>query len=172
MKHVTDFIAKYKKAAQDAAAGSKIFPDTVLSTAALESDWGRSQLSRLHNNFHGMKAGSTWKGQSVVMATKEQDKQGRVYTVNARFRKYATPEEGFRGYIELLNQPRYRASGVFAAKSPAEQFEALKRGGYATDAKYVEKAVSVLRRITNTVVNVVKSNPGASVLGTGILFFF
>lgn len=154
--NINDFIKKYSVAATNAAAGTKVFPQTILTAAALESGYGESVLSAKYNNFFGIKADSSWKGKSVVMSTKEQDSSGNEYTVNAKFRSYDTAQESFSNYVKFISGPRYVKAGVLNAKTPTEQFEKIKAAGYATDKNYVAK----LTKIYNSVTQWVSSNPG------------
>lgn len=168
LQHVTDFKNKYTSHAAAAAAGTPIFPETILAAAALESNWGRSILSDQHNNFFGIKTGSKWLGAVANMPTREQNKDGSVYTVYAKFRKYSSPTDCFKDYVKVITQPRYVTAGVTKAKTPAEQFTALKKGGYATDISYPAKLASVLKTLGGFIAN----NPGTTTLATVALFFF
>lgn len=136
------FFKKYAASAQRAAQGSGIFPATVLSAAALESDNGNSQLSAIHNNFFGIKAFSGWTGAIVTLPTVEEDSAGNKQTVQAAFCAFPTPSDGFAAYIAFLKRyPRYKP--VFAAKTPKDQFAALQKAGYATDHNYSAKLTGV-----------------------------
>lgn len=162
----TKFYSKYKAAAAQAAAGTKVFPETILSVAAHESGYGKSLLASKYNNFFGIKADSSWTGKKIVFPTKEQDKSGNVFTVNAAFRWYDNAADSFRNYVKFISGPRYVKAGVLSAKNPADQFTALKKAGYATDVAYVNKLKDVLASFGNFV----KDHPGTD-LATIALFF-
>ena len=84
-------------------------------------------------------------GYKVYGRTKKQGDEFVVY-VDQPFEisGNGSPEDNVRGQIEFLEKnPRYRRNGVFEADNPEDQAKALKRAGYATDAKYAEKLVSV-----------------------------
>ena len=53
-------------------AGCNYCVECILAQAILESAWGKSQLAKKHFNFFGMKAGASWKGESVTLSTKEE----------------------------------------------------------------------------------------------------
>ena len=133
------FYNKYKDAAIAAAKGSNIFADTILAVGSLESNNGKSGLSAKHNNFFGIKPDKSWTGDVVTMKTKEQDKHGKVSVINAQFIAPKTPQECFEKFVKFVSGTRYRLAGMFTAKTPLEQFNALHKAGYATDIKYVEK---------------------------------
>lgn len=165
------FIKKYGAAAIKAAAGTKIFPETILTAAALESAYGNSKLSANYNNFFGIKADPSWKGKFVTLSTREEDKAGKVYFVNAKFRHYDTPQQSFANYVAFVQGPRYIKAGVTTSINPQQQFERLKAAGYATDSKYFEK----LKGIFNSVKSFVAAHPApVSLIGISIaaMFFF
>jgi flagellum-specific peptidoglycan hydrolase FlgJ len=175
--HVSNFKNRYSAAAIQAAAGSAIFPETILAAAGLESSYGRSVLSAQYNNFFGIKKqpGDGWTGNTVTMPTKEQDASGNVYTVNAKFRHYDTAADSFRGYVKFVSGPRYVKAGVTTAANPEEQFAALRKAGYATDVNYPVKLAAVLKMFGGYFSDIAKaatSPGGAAGLGILLLFFF
>lgn len=140
-----EFAEYYGAAVKELAAGSGIIPALVISQAILESSGkingkylpGQSKLSREANNFFGIKATKSWKGDIYTIDTKEQTKDGKIYTIKANFRKYDNPIDSFRDYIVfLIENSRYAKAGLFNAKNVRDQAQALQRAGYATDTKY------------------------------------
>lgn len=129
------WVPQYAQAAVNACDGTGIFPLTILAQSSIESNWGQSKLTKNANNFYGIKAGSKWTGKTVTMRTAEQRSDGSVYYVDAAFRAWDTPEEGFKGIIDFLKS-NSRYSKAFTAKDPAEQITLIHRAGYATDIKY------------------------------------
>ena len=172
--NVEQFKAQYQQAAINAAAGTKIFPETILSAAALESGYGKSGLAARYNNFFGIKADASWTGKTVTLPTKEQKQGGQVYKINAKFRWYNSPEDCFRSYIKFISGPRYQAAGVLNAATPEAQFDAIKRAGYATDVSYAEKLKEALSTLGGYFSDLLK-NPGAStatvLLCIGLFYF-
>ena len=142
-----EFVIKYGGFISKAVKGSGLFQGTCISQAILESQgkvggvWrvGASKLSREANNYFGIKCSSSWKGKVYNIDTGEETKTGEKYIEkNACFRAYASVEESILDWIKFLQEnPRYEKAGVFKANSVSEQFEALKRGGYATSTTYV-----------------------------------
>ena len=169
------FIQKYKQAAIEASAGTKIFAATILAAAGLESGNGGSFLASKYNNFFGIKADSSWTGKKVILPTKEQDKTGKVFTVNAPFRWYDSPTDSFRNYVHFISGTRYVKAGVLAATTPEEQFAALHKAGYATDISYVEKLTAKLASFGSDISDLIKRIPPAAAAGglaTSIAIFF
>lgn len=146
MQHVQHFRNTYGQAAIDAAKGSRIFPETIIAAAALESNWGRSKLSSQFNNFFGIKADKSWKGKTVTMRTREVINGKTVY-IDAPFRHYDNAKESFLNYVRFVSGPRYVRAGVLSANTFEEQIQAIKDAGYATDPNYVSTLKGVLKTL-------------------------
>jgi mannosyl-glycoprotein endo-beta-N-acetylglucosaminidase/stage II sporulation protein P len=68
-------------------------------------------------------------------------------TINDFFRVYNSFEDSATDYIRFLKtNPRYTNAGVFTAKTPQEQIEAIKRAGYATAPNYVELVMGIINK--------------------------
>lgn len=165
------FIAAYSNNAKTAASGTNIFPETILSAAALESGYGASALAAQHNNFFGIKADENWTGKTATFLTKEQREDGSVFTVLAKFRHYDSPIDSFKNYVHFISGPRYVKAGVLSAKTPAQQFAALKKAGYATDKNYVDKLTNTLASLKDFILTTPAGNGLASLAFVGLLFF-
>lgn len=115
----------------------------IIAQAIIESGWGSSVLARKYNNYFGLKCGSSWKGGSVNMATKEEYKPGVVTNIRDNFRTYEDFDAGIRGYFEFINRSRY--ANLKGVKSPEEYVRRIKADGYATSSKYVDTIMKVIR---------------------------
>lgn len=144
-----DFVARHNSAAESAAAETGIPAAFILSQAAHESGWGQREIRNADgsssNNLFGIKAGANWKG-AVAEVTTTEYVDGQPQKVKARFRAYASSEEAFRDYAQLIkNSPRY--AKVVEQGGTAQGFAVnLQRAGYATDPAYAAK----LGRVINT----------------------
>lgn len=79
-----------------------------------------------------------------MAATTTEYVNGQPQQVVERFRAYASYEESFRDYANLLrNNSRY--SAVIGSQSGTEFAKGLQQAGYATDPMYADK----LSRIIN-----------------------
>lgn len=122
-----------------------LFPSVIIAQASLESNWGESGLSKNYNNHFGMKKGSGtnyggWSGQTVTLPTKEYV-NGQTITVNGVFRVYPSLQASIIDHNGLFyTLSRYKA--VLTAKTPREQIQAIKNGGYATAKNYVDSVMS------------------------------
>lgn len=117
-----------------------LFPSVILAQSAIESDFGRSELSRRYHNYFGIK--QTGNEAGVNFATQEYI-NGQYITIYTGFKKYNSAEESVADYAKLLSKaPRYEQ--VLNAKKPQEAASALVSCGYATDPKYAEKIINVI----------------------------
>lgn len=116
-----------------------------IGQAALESDWGHSELAFRYNNFFGVKASAGM--QSVNLPTKEYV-NGKWITVDANFRVYDSFQESMIDHAILLtngttdNPHRYQT--VIYANSVTTAVEGLVSGGYATDPDYAKKLMNII----------------------------
>lgn len=124
-----DFIKMVEPMAVDVYEEYGIYPSVVISRAAIESDWGKSGLSKEGFNLFGIKADKSWDGKTISMTTKE----GYDDTEEAAFRKYRSFKESIYDYGKFLKEnKRYEKAGLFKAKNAKEQAQILENAGYAT----------------------------------------
>ena len=115
----------------------------IIAQAILESGWGKSGLASKYHNYFGLKCGSSWKGKSVNMATKEEYKVGTLTNIRDNFRVYDSMEAGVKGYFDFINKSRY--ANLKGVKNPEEYVRRIKADGYATSSKYVDNIMRVIR---------------------------
>lgn len=115
----------------------------IIAQAILESGWGKSGLASKYHNYFGLKCGSSWKGKSVNMATKEEYKVGTLTNIRDNFRVYDSMEAGVKGYFEFINTKRY--ANLKGVTSPEEYVKRIKADGYATSSTYVNNIMRVIR---------------------------
>jgi len=131
------------------------FPSVLIAQAALESNWGQSSLAAKYNNYFGIKAGSSWTGQTVNMKTNEVF-SGVNTTVNSDFRVYNSLIDSIRDRNRLLSTSRY--ASVKQTSTPLAQAEAIKNSGYATALSYVNSIMSVVNANSLTKFDELKKN--------------
>ena len=133
-------------AAAQAAADASFNPIIAAAQAALESNWGRSQLATKANNLKGVKAGSRWKGEVLALPTREQRPDGTWYTYTANWRKYRDWQHALEDYGALIR--RVYPHAVAVADNPRKFLEALVSGPlkYATDLNYVTKVWRIVEQ--------------------------
>jgi peptidoglycan hydrolase FlgJ len=146
--------------AQLAAQQLGVHPLGVVAQAALESNWGRSipkgVAGASSNNLFGVKAGSSWGGDSVSAATQEFDGSGMIGAHSA-FRAYPDAQASLQDYVATLKgNPRYSAA-LGSGNDVTAFASALQKAGYATDPHYATKVTSVAQQVAALVAT---GNPG------------
>lgn len=147
-----EYIQKFRNVVMDAVKGTGLFPSVMMAQAILESSDkhgvpGNSTLARIHNNHFGIKADKAWLGPKVNLKTREVF-DGKEVVIGDYFRVYEDVTQSFRDRVTFLQRnKRYEKAGVFSAKTPGEQAEALLRAGYATDPNYAIILKSLIRKL-------------------------
>lgn len=139
------FLDKVLPHAQSQYKNTKILPSIVMAQAALESAWGKSELATKANNLFGVKG--DYKGKSYTKRTREEDKNGKSYYVNAPFRKYPSFKESIADHGAFFVSSDWRKKNyapVLKAKDYKTQAKALQSCGYATDTKYASKLINLI----------------------------
>lgn len=137
-----EYIKSTSKIALKVAKKYDLYPSVLLAQSALESNFGRSKLSKEHNNYFGIKAKDGDK--SVNFETWENEK-GKNVKISAPFRVYSSKEECFEKYASLIvNAPRYKK--VIDASTYSDAAKELQKAGYATDPKYSKKIINLIER--------------------------
>lgn len=139
-----DFVLKVGPAAEAKANELGLPPEGVVAQLALESGWGKSTLASQYNNFGGIKATPTWKGETVKLPSSEKD----ASTVEiSPFRVYPSVNDYINDYGDLLSHKRYaNAKGTNDAYSYGL---AITKAGYSQDTpeKYAEQLSSIAKRL-------------------------
>ncbi len=133
--------------AQRAAAELGVAPEVLLAQAALETGWGRSLPrhpdGRSSHNLFGIKAGTSWDGERVLVDTIEVE-DGLPRRQKASFRAYDSYADCFEDYVRLIgHSPRYAEARARAA-DPVAYLHELQQAGYATDPEYASKIGRIL----------------------------
>lgn len=123
-----------------------LYPSVMLAQAALESNFGESQLSFDYNNYFGIKAHD--RHRSVNLTTTEFY-DGNETTIRDYFCVYSSPEDCIADYAKLLTENENYAKAV-GAKSPAIAARALQEAGYATDPNYASKLIQLINEYNLT----------------------
>lgn len=138
IKEIAPIIQRYAK-----QYGYKV-ASPIIAQACIESAFGTSSLGFRYHNYFGMKCGSSWKGKSVNLATKEEYTPGTLTSIKANFRAYDSMDEGVNGYFVFISSKRY--SNLKEATTPKEYLEMIKADGYATSSTYVNTNMSCINK--------------------------
>ena len=138
IKEIAPIIQRYAK-----QYGYKV-ASPIIAQACIESAFGTSSLGFRYHNYFGMKCGSSWKGKSVNLATKEEYRPGTLTSIKANFRAYDSMDEGVNGYFVFISSKRY--SNLKEATTPKEYLEMIKADGYATSSTYINTNMSCISK--------------------------
>lgn len=128
------FIKKIAQASMDLYDEYKILPSLTIAQACKESRFGTCSLSP-HFNFFGMKWSKTCGCEYVEFKTKEQKKDGKLYTIVAKFRKYNSFEEGIRGYYKFITGYK-RYKNIIGETDSKTACKKIHEDGWATSLTY------------------------------------
>ncbi|MYL24622.1 flagellar assembly peptidoglycan hydrolase FlgJ [Halomonas alkaliantarctica] len=147
--HVQQFKDRLAEPAQVASQATGVPAELILAQAALETGWGRHEITtregRNSHNLFGIKAGSQWQGETTDIVTHEYINGRRTQVVDT-FRVYDSFEQAFTDYASLIgSNPRY--AGVLNAPDAQSAAQELQAGGYATDPRYANKLVAVMQTL-------------------------
>ncbi|MDO4742356.1 MAG: glucosaminidase domain-containing protein, partial [Candidatus Saccharibacteria bacterium] len=124
------FINQYYDYAREFSINYGIPWEAVMAQGILESTSGTTEFATQRNNFFGI---------------------GAVDSSPNDANRFATPEEGWRGYYEFIRvNSRYREHGVFSGETVTDPYayvQAVWEAGYATDPRYVEKLSPIIAAI-------------------------
>lgn len=140
---IEDFIGEIGEDARNIAGENDLYASVLLAQAILESDQGRSGLASEPNfNLFGMKG--EYQADFVELETQEDDGEGNMTTIVAKFRKYPSYEESIADYVELLRNgvswdTQFYEGTYKSNTSSYEEATAFLTGTYATDSQYEEK---------------------------------
>lgn len=133
-----DYIEKYAPIAIKEMKKYKIPASITLAQGILESGSGRGELAVKSNNHFGIKCHKAWKGSRVYH---DDDEAGEC------FRKYKYITQSYEDHSKFLTS-RKRYANLFKLRITDYKGWAhgLKKAGYATDRRYPQKLISIIKR--------------------------
>ncbi len=150
------FISQLVDAIRQQSDNYGLFPSVIMGQAIVESGWGQSGLSKNYNNFFGMKASNSqfspfWipNVSPVSQMLTREVVNGNDITVNANWRVYNSLAESIADHNALIGKAK-RYAAALTARTPREQLQAIKNGGYATAPNYVDTIMNVIDRYNLT----------------------
>jgi flagellar protein FlgJ len=147
-----EFVNTMLPMAKEAAERIGVDPRYLVAQAALETGWGKSVMraqdgSSSHNLF-GIKAGSSWKGESARAITSEF-RNGEMVKETAEFRSYDSYKDSFHDLVTLLQTNNRYQDVVKSADNPEQFVRELQKAGYATDPDYASKISQIAKQMTS-----------------------
>jgi flagellum-specific peptidoglycan hydrolase FlgJ len=126
------FIDKYGVSVANAIRGTNIYFPAIVAQKALESGWGQSELTKLHNNWGGIKCAPKLSG---VIGCADMDtteyKNGIKYKTKQKFSVFKDVESGIKATMKVLLNSRYDKARNDAT-SAKEQILMIAKSGYTT----------------------------------------
>ncbi len=138
------FLEAVGNAAQESQFRSGVPASVTVAQAILESDWGESALSKVANNYFGIKAsGKIGSGGVVWMRTWEVIGGQDVY-LQEPFRAYPSLEDSVEDHAKLFTGLRLYAAAMRVVDNPLSFAQAIHAAGYSTDPNYVSKLTRLM----------------------------
>lgn len=130
--------------AASAYSGGHIYPRMAACEAALESNWGQSELARVGNNLFGLKQKTHPVYGTLVLPTKEF-LDGRWQEVDAGFVSYESMQDCFTDRMETLRRLEgeyaHYAAALTAADADTYVREVSKT--WSTDPQRADKVIEI-----------------------------
>lgn len=137
----SQFAKLFGPVAREASKKSGIPASIIMAQAALETGWGSSAIGNAKNLF-GIKG--TGPAGSITVPTKEYI-NGRMVTVQGKFRKYNSWQESIEDHSKLLTGASRYAKCMANRNNPDQFARELLKAGYATDPQYANKLISIMK---------------------------
>ena len=152
-----NYIDKYSDLAVYQMLKHNIPASITMAQGLLESAAGESTLARKGNNHFGIKC-HDWTGPSMK---KDDDAIGEC------FRVYKSPYDSYEDHSKVLERPRYRRLFSLRRTDYAGWARGLKACGYATNPRYADLLIDIIRCYNLHALDNAKTYDIAKVRGTG-----
>jgi LysM repeat protein len=142
----TDFILSVAPGARESQRRSGVPASVTVAQAILESDWGRSKLTREANNLFGIKAYRGGGTAGVYEINTWEVYGGQNVTVFAAFKAYESLADSIADHGNWFHD-NSRYHGALDVKGDPKAFAyAINAAGYATDPAYAPKLIGLMDR--------------------------
>lgn len=152
-----DFLSRLLPDAKQLERETGIKPAIVLSQAALESNWGNSELSLKHKNLFGLKVPrKQWadgkERPGIVLATKEEVAGTKIPVAQPFivFSSYLDCMRYWAALLKTLYPYAYSAAKDGDIQDFAKGLKMGLAGAYATDSQYTPELLSFNKAVQNT----------------------
>jgi flagellum-specific peptidoglycan hydrolase FlgJ len=141
-----EFILAIAPGARESQRKTGVPASVTLAQAILESDWGRSKLTREANNLFGIKALNGPGSAGTYEIDTEEVDDGEIVTVPAAFKAYTSLAESIVDHGRWFHEnSRYR-NALKVRDDPRAFAYAINDAGYATDPAYAPKLIGLIDR--------------------------
>ncbi|MGS0695578.1 flagellar assembly peptidoglycan hydrolase FlgJ [Shewanella sp. 0m-4] len=146
-----EFVARLYPHAQKAAEALGTTPEVLIAQSALETGWGQKMVKghqgQQSNNLFNIKADNRWQGDKASVSTLEYE-QGIAVKQQANFRVYDDIGQSFNDFVSFVSNGERYQDAMKQAANPQAFIRSLQDAGYATDPKYADKVIQVMKTIT------------------------
>ncbi|GIG60129.1 hypothetical protein Lfu02_45010 [Longispora fulva] len=142
------FIAGGVGHARRAQATYGVPASVSLGQAILESGWGSSELARVEHNLFGIKCFG-WAGPIATGCARYKTSEcegARCYPTAATFRSYRSESDSYDDHGRFLRVNERYAGSFGATGDPDEFARRIAKAGYATDPRYADKVITLMKR--------------------------
>ncbi|MEZ9596508.1 flagellar assembly peptidoglycan hydrolase FlgJ [Shewanella sp. 10N.261.52.F9] len=146
-----EFVSRLYPHAEKAAAALGTTPEVLIAQSALETGWGQKMVKghqgQQSNNLFNIKADNRWQGDKASVSTLEYE-QGIAVKQQANFRVYEDIGQSFNDFVSFVSNGERYQDAMKQASNPQAFIRSLQDAGYATDPKYADKVIQVMKTIT------------------------
>jgi len=139
-----DFIMAVAPGARESQRKTGVPASVTLAQAILESDWGRSKLTREANNLFGIKALRGPGSAGVYEIETWEVYDGEDVTVLAAFRAYTSLADSIVDHGLWFHDNRRYRQALEVSDDPRAFAYAINEAGYATDPAYAPKLIGLM----------------------------
>ncbi|WOT06237.1 flagellar assembly peptidoglycan hydrolase FlgJ [Shewanella youngdeokensis] len=154
-----EFVSRLYPHAEKAAQQLGTTPEVLIAQSALETGWGQKVVKgaagQQSNNLFNIKADNRWQGDKAQVNTLEYE-QGVAVKQKADFRVYDTISDSFNDFVSFVSNSERYETALKKAADPKAFVQSLQDAGYATDPKYTDKVMQVMKSITRDFTNVLQ----------------
>lgn len=140
------FLAAVGEAAQESQRASQVPASVTIAQAILESDWGKSLLSKKGNNFFGIKAISGPGPAGVISMNTWEVLNGSNVVIKDAFKAYNNIYESILDHGRFLRDNARYAPAFKFPDNPQEFARRIHAAGYATDPAYSTKLINLMNK--------------------------
>jgi len=141
-----EFILSIAPGARQSQRKTGVPASVTLAQAILESDWGRSKLTREANNLFGIKAHREGGTAGIYQINTWEVYGGQNVTVFAAFKAYKSLADSITDHGWWFHDNN-RYHGALRVKDDPKAFAyAINAAGYATDPAYAPKLIQLMDR--------------------------
>ena len=142
------FIEKIVPLVQEVFCDNRgVNPSVVIAQAILESGYGTSKLSK-YNNIFGLNNYNDGYlvNAGYVLIEVPQEKNGKLYYNYEKMATFDNLMDCIKSLKKWYTRPKYIENLNEAGIDSTRQIIAIKKSGYATDSRYVDKIVDIIKR--------------------------